>query len=82
MIMVPYRWPVEIVRAHFALQVLNSKLLESFFKILNWTVVLFFLKIGTTVIRISCRILRRRLELVNRSLFYRVRYTESSNSAV
>jgi hypothetical protein len=28
--MVHYRWPVEIVRAHFVLQVLNSKLLESF----------------------------------------------------
>ena len=36
--MVHYRWPVEIVRAHFALQVLNSKSLESFFKILNRTV--------------------------------------------
>ena len=38
--MVHYRWPVEIVRAHFALQVLNSKSLESFFKILNRTVVI------------------------------------------
>jgi hypothetical protein len=37
--MVPYRWPVEIVRAHFALQVLNPKSLKSFFKILNRTVV-------------------------------------------
>jgi hypothetical protein len=37
--MIHYRWPVEIMRAHFALQVLNSKSLESFFKILNRTVV-------------------------------------------
>jgi carbonic anhydrase len=39
--MVHYHWPVEIVRAHFVLQVLNSKSLESFLKILNRTVVIF-----------------------------------------
>ena len=37
--MVHYRWPVEIVRAHFALQVLILKSLESFLKILKRTVV-------------------------------------------
>ena len=42
--MVYYRWPVEIVRAHFALQVLTSILLEAFFKILNRTVVISYLK--------------------------------------
>jgi len=36
--MVYYRWPVEIVRAHFVLEVLTSKSLEPFFKILNRTV--------------------------------------------
>ena len=44
--MVHYRWPVEIVRAHFVLQVLNSRSLESFFKILNRTVVNCDVKIG------------------------------------
>ena len=36
--MVYYRLPVEIVRAHFVLEVLTSKSLEPFFKILNRTV--------------------------------------------
>ena len=33
--MVHYRWPVEIVRAHFALQVLNSNYLNLFLKLLT-----------------------------------------------